>query len=552
MVCFCQPMLSEFNLSFAMRMEELGTLEFPILPEIPALPGLQALGSGLGMFMGTMAGPQFGELAAVLTAPEMTMPELPSLGELAQIESLAFLSGSFSLDLQVPLPELQLQLDGLAASLNLCTPSIQQLDGLVPSLAVQLPGVGEAGLALGAVEMGLGINLMMEGALEGFGLDLSALAALLPSGFPQLPAVALELAIAARLEVAVGALGIDLQLPGGWDALGGLCDSLSQLEMPTLDLTPPEWSLAIGNLATLGALEASLDLGLTPPEVAPMGDLSLAAGFSGPSMGGISLAGGLPPFGPGQLAALELNLAVLQELTAGMPALDAPALELPGGLGLSAPDIAALSSATAFGASLNGIAPAFGSSPEGLQGMMAGAGGAFGMPDTSAPEMPGWSDFEPGTPPYMSSLSRPEMPARPEMPTADQASLDSLQSNMGALSDGFAKPEMPAAEVPEMGGMPGMEAPGMGGAEMGMPSVEAPEMGGAGMEMPGMEVPSIETPDVTMPAMEVPPVTAGLPDLSGLSMAAVFANSFSELTGQALLRELPCPVMFCQASSSGN
>ena len=99
MVCFCQPMLSEFNLSFAMRMEELGALEFPILPEIPALPGLQALGSGLGMFMGTMAGPQFGELAAVLTAPEMTMPELPSLGELAQIESLAFLSGSFSLDL---------------------------------------------------------------------------------------------------------------------------------------------------------------------------------------------------------------------------------------------------------------------------------------------------------------------------------------------------------------------------------------------------------------------------------------------------------------------
>ena len=229
MVCFCQPMLSEFNLSFAMRLEELGALEFPALPEIPALPGLQSLGSGLGMFMGTMTGPQFGELAAVLAMPEMSMPEMsmpemampemampemPSVADLAQIESLAFLAGTFALDLQVPLPELQLQLDGLAASLNLCTPSIQQLAGLVPPLALQLPGVGEAGAALGAVEMGLGINLMAEGALESFGLDLSALATLLPAGFPQLPAFGLELAMAARLEVAVGALGIDLQFPG--------------------------------------------------------------------------------------------------------------------------------------------------------------------------------------------------------------------------------------------------------------------------------------------------------------------------------------------------
>jgi hypothetical protein len=50
--------------------------------------------------------------------------------------------------------------------------------------------------------------------------------------------------------------------------------------------------------------------------------------------------------------------------------------------------------------------------------------------------------------------------------------------------------------------------------------------------------------------MGMPPMTADLPDLSGLSMAAVFANSFSALTGQALLRTEPCPVIFCQESGT--
>ncbi|MBB75446.1 MAG: hypothetical protein CMJ75_13145, partial [Planctomycetaceae bacterium] len=80
--------------------------------------------------------------------------------------------------------------------------------------------------------------------------------------------------------------------------------------------------------------------------------------------------------------------------------------------------------------------------------------------------------------------------------------------------------------------------------------MELPALATPDMELPALATPDMELPALATPGMELPTpsLTADLPDLSGLAMAGVFANSFASLTGQTLLREMPCPVLFCQAA----
>lgn len=349
MFCLCLTKMNEFLAGIEGPVAELSSTlpEMPALPDLltmPQLPELTALAVGLPALASAMQ-------MNLSAAGELS---LPSAGELANLEAMAHLSGTFGI---APFSaDGQAQLELAAGSLNVSAPALAELAVSLPPAVPATQGLGAAASLVGSVEAAFGVNLLLPDAMPQLSVAVAGMSAGLPSMNASMDASwAAELGIAARLVNASAALGIDLTSPGGAAELNAAIEMAASLEPPVLSLSRPEW----GNLIGLMTAVESANTAFGFPLLAPGGaaEMSMAMGSLETGLSQLEANLGVPLEAPGMesgelSAAAEMGMNLSAAAPAAEMNLSGMASTDLGGLSLGAlPEMGDMSLAATFAAS---------------------------------------------------------------------------------------------------------------------------------------------------------------------------------------------------------
>ncbi|MAI73957.1 MAG: hypothetical protein CMM01_24080 [Rhodopirellula sp.] len=338
--------MNEFLLGLEIPVAELtATLpEMPALPSMPQLPELAMLAAGLPALNASM------QMDLALSM-DLT---LPSVGELANLEAMAQLSGAFGI---APFSiDGQAQLDLAAGSINVNAPALQELAAILPPALPAFEGLGLAAGLVGSVSAVFNVNLLLPDVMPQLSIALGEMAAGLPSMETAMSAsFAADLGIAARLINASAALGIDLTDPGGAAELSAALELAANIEAPSLSLTAPAWGNLIGLMSSVDAANAAFGIPLLLPGSAMEMSMSMDALEAGLGQleANLGMPIELPEMESGELsAAAELGMQLAAAVpSAGMDFSGIPSFSL-GGLPLGGlPEMGDMSLAATFAAS---------------------------------------------------------------------------------------------------------------------------------------------------------------------------------------------------------
>lgn len=322
MPCFCLSNINDFLANLELQLPTLlndflpAIPAIPSIPELPQLPQLASLSCGLPTFSQSLS----------MTFPELPSDfPIPSIPTLSTLEGLASLSNLFGISPFGLTAEAEFNL--AIGSLNMCTPALEELLGMLQPVALPLAGLPPIAFTMNSVEQAFGVDLTASTAIPDLTFSLSDIAL----GFPSIPTPSMEIAANMNLTADLSALGrlfnvgmslgFDLSDGEGMQEFSLAVGSLPEFSLPELTFSIPAWSELIGVLSTMQAAEATFGMNLCSPGVAAA--LSLEMPSFEMNLQALTANLQMPFMPPGEAASsIEMAASIGAQLEGALPTVE--------------------------------------------------------------------------------------------------------------------------------------------------------------------------------------------------------------------------------------